>query len=279
MPHLRGTLEACVAVAEQHGCRVSFEARQANFVEYAAGWLFEQPAQFDAVIANPPYKKVSASSPTRARRGGDPRPAREQPLHDLHRARRGPSGRSWPDLSHRSAIVGERALPRAFPPVVARSSLARLPACLRVARQGLRRCRGPSGERGSARGAGPAGGDGDVVHEHRRRRRARGAHRPGRRDPAPGRPPHVRPYPGGCTSDADRRADDGERNSGAVPRLPGPRGDVWPRRAARSGTQTEDHTEPLFPTRVRPRQAFSAKEERRRVVAAVCGRSPGDTVI
>ncbi len=65
MPHLRGTLEACVAVAEQHGCRVSFEARQANFVEYAAGWLFEQPAQFDAVIANPPYKKVSASSPER----------------------------------------------------------------------------------------------------------------------------------------------------------------------------------------------------------------------
>jgi adenine-specific DNA-methyltransferase len=65
MPHLVATLEACEAIAEQHGCRVSFDARQANFVEYATGWLFEEPTKFDAVIANPPYKKVSTSSPER----------------------------------------------------------------------------------------------------------------------------------------------------------------------------------------------------------------------
>lgn len=65
MPHLRATLDACVALADRHGCRVSFEARQANFVEYATGWLFEEPKKFDAVIANPPYKKVSTSSPER----------------------------------------------------------------------------------------------------------------------------------------------------------------------------------------------------------------------
>ena len=65
MPHLAATLEACAAVAQQHGCQVRFDARQANFVEYAAGWLFEEPREFDAVIANPPYKKVSTSSPER----------------------------------------------------------------------------------------------------------------------------------------------------------------------------------------------------------------------
>ena len=65
IPHLVATLEACAAVAKRHGCRVSFDARQANFVDYATGWLFEEPTRFDAVIANPPYKKVSTSSPAR----------------------------------------------------------------------------------------------------------------------------------------------------------------------------------------------------------------------
>jgi adenine-specific DNA-methyltransferase len=65
VPHLVATLDECVATAKKHGCRVSFEARRANFVEYATGWLFEQPLKFDAVIANPPYKKVSTSSPER----------------------------------------------------------------------------------------------------------------------------------------------------------------------------------------------------------------------
>jgi adenine-specific DNA-methyltransferase len=69
IPHLVATLEACASVAERHGCRVSFDARQADFVEYAAGWLFEEPARFDAVIANPPYKKVSISSPARVAAG------------------------------------------------------------------------------------------------------------------------------------------------------------------------------------------------------------------
>ncbi len=65
IPHLTATLEACVTVAKAHGCRVSFDTRHANFVEYATGWLFEEPREFDAVIANPPYKKVSTSSPER----------------------------------------------------------------------------------------------------------------------------------------------------------------------------------------------------------------------
>jgi len=65
IPHLVATLEACAATAKKHGCHVSFDARQANFVEYASGWLFEEPGEFDAVIANPPYKKVGTSSPER----------------------------------------------------------------------------------------------------------------------------------------------------------------------------------------------------------------------
>jgi adenine-specific DNA-methyltransferase len=63
--HLTSTLEACVAVAAEEGVKVDFEIRDSSFVEYATGWLFEQPAQFDAVIANPPYKKVGTHSPER----------------------------------------------------------------------------------------------------------------------------------------------------------------------------------------------------------------------
>jgi adenine-specific DNA-methyltransferase len=65
IPHLTASLEECVAVADDHGVSIGFEVRHASFVEYAAGWLFEHPQQFDAVIANPPYKKVNATAPDR----------------------------------------------------------------------------------------------------------------------------------------------------------------------------------------------------------------------
>ena len=63
--HLTATLDECVAVAAERGVTVDFEGRHASFVEYATGWLFEQPQQFDAVIANPPYKKVNTNAPER----------------------------------------------------------------------------------------------------------------------------------------------------------------------------------------------------------------------
>jgi adenine-specific DNA-methyltransferase len=63
--HLTETLEDCVATAAACGCSVGFDVRNASFVDYATGWLFETPEHFDAVIANPPYRKVSTSSPER----------------------------------------------------------------------------------------------------------------------------------------------------------------------------------------------------------------------
>jgi tRNA1(Val) A37 N6-methylase TrmN6 len=65
LTHLTATLEDCVETAASQGCTFSFEVRHANFVEYATGWLFESPDQFDAVIANPPYRKVNTSAPER----------------------------------------------------------------------------------------------------------------------------------------------------------------------------------------------------------------------
>lgn len=62
---LTATLEDCVALAAGVGCSVTYEVRSQNFVDYATGWLLEQPELFDAVIANPPYKKVSTSAPER----------------------------------------------------------------------------------------------------------------------------------------------------------------------------------------------------------------------
>lgn len=59
IPHLTATLGECVSVAAERGMDVEFEVRHSSFVEYATGWLFEQPDQFDAVIANPPYRKVN----------------------------------------------------------------------------------------------------------------------------------------------------------------------------------------------------------------------------
>jgi adenine-specific DNA-methyltransferase len=63
--HLSTTLKDCVAVAARSGASVDFEVRQSSFIDYATGWLLEQPQRFDAVIANPPYRKVNSSAPER----------------------------------------------------------------------------------------------------------------------------------------------------------------------------------------------------------------------
>lgn len=65
LPHLRTTLEECVATGAAQDCAISVDIRHANFVEYATDWLFETPDQFDAVIANPPYRKVNSTAPAR----------------------------------------------------------------------------------------------------------------------------------------------------------------------------------------------------------------------
>lgn len=64
-PHLTATLAECAAAAKRCGTALTYEVRESSFVEYATGWLLEQPQQFDAVIANPPYKKVATAAPER----------------------------------------------------------------------------------------------------------------------------------------------------------------------------------------------------------------------
>ena len=59
IPHLNATLGECVSVAAECSVALDFDIRHSSFVEYATGWLFEQPDHFDAVIANPPYRKVN----------------------------------------------------------------------------------------------------------------------------------------------------------------------------------------------------------------------------
>lgn len=63
--HLEHNLADCARVAAQHGATVSYEVRHESFVEYATGWLLQTPARFDACIANPPYRKVNTSAPER----------------------------------------------------------------------------------------------------------------------------------------------------------------------------------------------------------------------
>lgn len=62
-------LADCARVATQHGSTMSYEIRNESFVEYASGWLFETPGQYDACIANPPYRKVNATAPERVAAG------------------------------------------------------------------------------------------------------------------------------------------------------------------------------------------------------------------
>lgn len=65
VPHLTETMDEAVALAARVECSVTYVIRNVSFVEYATGWLLEQPEQFDAVITNPPYKKVPTSAPER----------------------------------------------------------------------------------------------------------------------------------------------------------------------------------------------------------------------
>lgn len=64
-PHLEASLRECVTTANAHGLDVSFAARTQSFIEYATGTVFEAPQRFDAAIMNPPYRKVNTSSPER----------------------------------------------------------------------------------------------------------------------------------------------------------------------------------------------------------------------
>jgi adenine-specific DNA-methyltransferase len=65
IPPLTETLRECAAFAERRNVSVQFDIRRSSFVEYATGSLFERPQQFDAVIANPPYRKVNTTAPER----------------------------------------------------------------------------------------------------------------------------------------------------------------------------------------------------------------------
>lgn len=64
-PHLERTLEECAAAAAGAGICVSYDRRGDNFIDYCTGWLLETPETFDACIANPPYRKVSTTAPER----------------------------------------------------------------------------------------------------------------------------------------------------------------------------------------------------------------------
>lgn len=65
IPPLTQSLGECAAVAARRGVSVQVDIRQSSFIEYATGRLLEQPQQFDAVIANPPYRKVNTNAPER----------------------------------------------------------------------------------------------------------------------------------------------------------------------------------------------------------------------
>jgi adenine-specific DNA-methyltransferase len=70
LPYLQATLNDCEAVARGIGANVTTELRPANFITWAARQLGELSREdvprFSACVMNPPYKKVSVSSPERA---------------------------------------------------------------------------------------------------------------------------------------------------------------------------------------------------------------------
>lgn len=65
IPPLGETLEECAALAARRGVSLRHQTRAESFVDYATGSLSGLPASFDAVIANPPYRKVNTSAPER----------------------------------------------------------------------------------------------------------------------------------------------------------------------------------------------------------------------
>lgn len=62
-PHLRETLEDCEKTARSVGVNVRAEARRTDFIEWASdeisGSLLSRPALFSACVMNPPYRKVN----------------------------------------------------------------------------------------------------------------------------------------------------------------------------------------------------------------------------
>lgn len=62
---LEATLADCRESGRLLGVDVSYEAHHADFVAHASDWLLASPRLHDAVISNPPYRKVAATAPER----------------------------------------------------------------------------------------------------------------------------------------------------------------------------------------------------------------------
>jgi adenine-specific DNA-methyltransferase len=60
--HLRETLEECQRLASIAGLELTFQLKTGDVVEIATGWQRELFEQFDIVIMNPPYRKLGARS-------------------------------------------------------------------------------------------------------------------------------------------------------------------------------------------------------------------------
>lgn len=67
---LVATLNDCRATAAEHGVTISFDVHTSDFIEYATCSLLSPPELHDAVIANPPYRKVNVGIPERRRAAG-----------------------------------------------------------------------------------------------------------------------------------------------------------------------------------------------------------------
>jgi adenine-specific DNA-methyltransferase len=69
-PHLQATLDDCAATAAAAGAHVSADLHSADFIEWAADQLVRDPrdgaARFAACLMNPPYRKIGSSSRERA---------------------------------------------------------------------------------------------------------------------------------------------------------------------------------------------------------------------
>lgn len=63
--HLAASLAECAQAGTAAGASITYDVRHQSFVEHATGWGFETPAEYDACIANPPYRKVNTSAPER----------------------------------------------------------------------------------------------------------------------------------------------------------------------------------------------------------------------
>lgn len=68
-PALKSTLEHCSSWAAEKGIQMNWELREGDYIEATAaalaGELGTESEQFDAVITNPPYRKVKGGTPER----------------------------------------------------------------------------------------------------------------------------------------------------------------------------------------------------------------------